>query len=590
MRLKALLDFVILVSTWSKGDGKCRCIYNEPCWPTEQDFASLSSHLSQPLLRPVPPASACYPFHNPSGNCSDVQSHRRDSIWRTDQPGAYENINFESHIFQNGSISACYLNTTFGIPCEKGNVPPVGVDARIVEDVQVAVKFAGQHNLRLVVKNTGHDYLGRSSGRNAFMIWTHHLKNITYTAEFIPEGGSRKDAVPGLTVGAGVQWYEAYTAAAQNNRFVVGGISATGSNGAAGGWIMGGGHSVFSPKFGLGEFSTNALLRCIADWGCAGVDNAVEFTIVKPNGDYAVVNSHHNQDLFWALRGGGPGSWGVLISVTHKTHDLFPLVFSTLNVTFPTPDAATSVVTELVRLSPILSDLGWGGYGLFSNMNLFLGFPSPNASWGDVKSTILPLFDLAMNASHDPDAVATTTPLANPYELLNPSDGTESQDDPEVGGLAELGSRLLSRNAAELRPEETARLLLSFDFVEVHFVTGGAVGRVEPDSVALNPGWRKAVALVRTAGSWEEGTSAKAINRIQQGLAQDVTALDHISPDLATYMNEASLHELDFKKSFFGNHYDKLKAIKRKYDPRSLFIVAEGIASDEWDDALTCPR
>jgi hypothetical protein len=159
MRLQAFLDFLpsfILLFAQSKNeDDKCRCLYGEPCWPTEQDFASLSSHLSQPLLRPVPPAFACYPVNNPSGNCSDVQSHRRDSIWRSDQPGAYENINFESYVFKNGSINACYLNTTLGIPCKQGNVPPIGVDARTVEDVQAAVKFVGQHNLRLVIKNTG---------------------------------------------------------------------------------------------------------------------------------------------------------------------------------------------------------------------------------------------------------------------------------------------------------------------------------------------------------------------------------------------------------------------------------------------------
>lgn len=58
-----------------------------------------------------------------------------------------------------------------------------------------------------------------------------------------------------MTLGAGVQWGEAYNAAAQNNRFIVGGLSSDMSNGAAGGWIMGGGHSALSPKYGLGKSS-----------------------------------------------------------------------------------------------------------------------------------------------------------------------------------------------------------------------------------------------------------------------------------------------------------------------------------------------
>jgi hypothetical protein len=53
-----------------------------------------------------------------------------------------------------------------------------------------------------------------------------------------------------ITVDAGVQWYEAYNAAKARGRIVVGGI--TGTVGAAGGWVMGGGHSPLSPRHGLG--------------------------------------------------------------------------------------------------------------------------------------------------------------------------------------------------------------------------------------------------------------------------------------------------------------------------------------------------
>jgi hypothetical protein len=79
------------------------------------------------------------------------------------------------------------LDTTFGIPCGQGSIPPVGVDARSPSDVQAAVKFAKQHNLKLVVKGTGHDFLGRSTARGGFLIWTHHLKQTVYNPTFVPE-------------------------------------------------------------------------------------------------------------------------------------------------------------------------------------------------------------------------------------------------------------------------------------------------------------------------------------------------------------------------------------------------------------------
>ena len=53
---------------------------------------------------------------------------------------------------------------------------------------------------------------------------------------------------------------------------------------------------------------------------------------------------------------------------------------------------------------------------------------------------------------------------------------------------------------------------------------------------------------------------------------------------------QASLYEKDFKKTFFGSHYNKLKAIKDTYDPQGLFIVASGVGSDQWDGSLNCRR
>jgi hypothetical protein len=144
-----------LVSRTTVAQGGCRCLTSDPCFPNAAQLATLASTLSQPLLHPVPPESACYPVSNPSGNCADVQAHATDGIWRAAQPGNMMNTNFESYFFPNGTISACYLNTTIGAPCQQGSVPVIGVDARTVSDVQAAVKFAKQYNLRVVVKGTG---------------------------------------------------------------------------------------------------------------------------------------------------------------------------------------------------------------------------------------------------------------------------------------------------------------------------------------------------------------------------------------------------------------------------------------------------
>ncbi|KAF9448105.1 FAD-binding domain-containing protein [Macrolepiota fuliginosa MF-IS2] len=575
MRFELFYDLVaflpsILAQTSTCADPSgCRCVYGQYCWPSERDFDSLSAQLSVPLIRPIPPASACYPVGNPSGNCSDVQQNWSNGIWRSDQPGAYEFSNFETYTNSaNGSVSGCYLNTTLGLPCEQGSVAPVGVDARTVGDVQAAVRFAGEYNLRLVVKNTGHDLLGRSAARGAFMIWTHHLKNISYDANFIPEGGSDYETVPALTLGAGVQWKEAYAAASEQQRYIMGGISDDMSNGAAGGWVMGGGHGPLSPKYGL------------------GVDNVVQFTIVTPNGDHVVANAYRHSDLFWALRGGGAGSWGVVTSATYRTYDLVPLVLVSMNATFPDSQAAQRVTTELVRLQPKLSDAGWGGFSSFNNVFLSLLFLAPDVSWAEVNTTILPFFNFVGDAAGPSNVEILTKPFDNFYAWLNTLTPSGL---PQVGVNWELASRLMSRDMAENHTEESAQLLLSFDFISLVLVAGGVVGRADPDSVGLNPGWRKAAALAVTVETWKEGASSSVVFEARQRIAEYVRRLEPISPDSATYMNEASLYEPDFRKSFFGSHYNRLRSIKRKYDPTSTFLVVEGVGSEDWNGDLTCP-
>ncbi|KAG6327489.1 hypothetical protein ID866_11600, partial [Astraeus odoratus] len=271
----------------------CLCTYGDPCWPTADQFAELELQVSQPLVYPIPTASPCYPVGHPSGNCSEVILNWTNGNWRSSLPGSMEESLWESYMFNNGTISGCYLDTTLGIPCEQGNVPVIGVDARTPGDIQAAVKFALQYNLKLVTKNTGHDFLGRSAKRGAFLVWTHNMKNITYNPSFVPKGAPTNGTYEGLTIAAGVQWYEAYAAANDSGRSLVGGLSSGGSVGAAGGWLQGGGHSAaLSPSYGL------------------GVDNAVEITVVTSTGEHLTVNNYQYPDLFWALRGGGGGTYG----------------------------------------------------------------------------------------------------------------------------------------------------------------------------------------------------------------------------------------------------------------------------------------
>ncbi|KAI0777631.1 hypothetical protein BD413DRAFT_490600 [Trametes elegans] len=604
----ALLSFIFHTAAQGATEPQCRCSSSDPCWPNEDDFAVLASQLSSPLLRPVPFAHPCHFTSNPedAANCSTVADNRLDGNFRSGFPGAMQAPNFETFIApDDDELHACLLNVSLsgGGRCEQGSVPVVGVDARTVGDVQLAVKFAAARNLRLVIKNTGHDFLGRSSGRDSFMIWTHNLKTITAHAAFRPQGAPADEIHEhAFTFGAGVQWHEAYAAADSAGRMIVGGVSDGGSVGAGGGWFLGGGHSALSPSYGL------------------GVDNVLEISVVTADGAHLVVNAYQHADLFWALRGGGGGTFGVVTSVTYRTYPVVPvnmaIILTSTNASKPTP-SLTKAFSELVRITPTLTDAGWGGYTRFTPANDMVIFSMlallPNASLADATRMITPYFDyvhaVAENSTTDTEGVFTvlaeqTTRFSSYLELI-------STVLPETGGVGanlELGSWLLPRDVLESGTSVAETLLAvaatsGLSYQHISMVAGGAVSKVNASSTGLNPAWRSAGAHAVCGTTWPDGTSPADIRQLREALLYRTGKLRALAPESVVLAaldvtantelirsGQASMFEPDAPKAFFGAHYPGLRAIKKIYDPAGLFLVREGVGADEWDSDLRCRR
>ncbi|EIW74307.1 FAD-binding domain-containing protein [Coniophora puteana RWD-64-598 SS2] len=548
---------------------QCRCVYGQSCWPSGSDFSQLQSLLSQSLLYPKPTASQCYSTSGASDDCSDVIANYTSGIWRSDMVGSMEAPNWESYIFQNGTIAACYPETNITGACDQGNVPVIAVDARTPADIQAAVNFSVMHDLRMVVKNTGHDYIGRSAGRGALMVWTHNMKNITHDGSFVPEGAPPNETYDAFTLEAGVQWFEAYAAANATGRVLVGGLSAGGSVGAAGGWIQGGGHSALSSNYGL------------------GVDNAVEMTVVTSTGQYLTVNAHQNPDLFWALRGGGGGTYGVVTSVTYKTHPALPALVAIFSVNSTNSSLIQQLFTESYTMLPSLSDAGWGGYGGIDNTSVEFIYLSPNVSWAQANETWTPFFERAANLTSAGLNITAAETLQFPsfYTLYESFFGTPTGQN---GGNVILGSRLIPREVIENNNDEMCTAIFETPGMSWNFVAGGKVSTVDPDSAGLNPAWRKAVVHITWGASWEDGASAEDIGQLAAGVKEQEARIRELTPESGCYFNEASPFEEDFRYTFFGDHYAKLKEIKDKYDPHQLFVVTQGVGSEEWDDELTC--
>ncbi|KAK2789504.1 hypothetical protein FQN52_006032 [Onygenales sp. PD_12] len=174
--------------------------------------------------------------------------------------------------------------------CTLGGWPVYAVNVSNVAQVQLAINFARNTGIRLVVKNTGHNFSGKSGGGGSLSIWTHNLKDMKFIPEYSADGSDWTG--PAVKAGSGVQAFELYEFCDKNGAAV----------GITGGYIQGRGHSPLSSIYGM------------------GADHVLEMEVVLPNGRFVTASETKNPDLFWALRGGGGSTYGVVTSMTLKAH------------------------------------------------------------------------------------------------------------------------------------------------------------------------------------------------------------------------------------------------------------------------------
>jgi FAD binding domain len=253
---------------------------SDPAWPGPDQWEDLKRLVGGNLVVPRTIWAACADAPG-SPECVAALKHARNPFFLGDNPGGTE---------VSGWLNAWTpAASTYAVAAQSN------------ADVAEAVKFARNNNLRLVVKGGGHSYLGGSNAPDSLLIWTRAMNRIELHDAFVPEGCSVRPS-PAVSLGAGCMWIDAYAAVTtQAGRYVQGGGCA--SVGVAG-LIQGGGFGSFSGRYGLAAIG---LLQA---------------EIVTADGVVRTVNASQNPDLYWALRGGGGGTFGVVTKLTLRTHGL----------------------------------------------------------------------------------------------------------------------------------------------------------------------------------------------------------------------------------------------------------------------------
>jgi len=507
------------------------------------------------------------------------------------------------------------------------------VAARNAQDIAAAVNFARENNLRLAVKGGGHSYQGTSNAPDSLLIWTRHMHDIQMHDAFVPDGCEHiMQPQPAVTVGAGTFGMQAYTAVTtEGGKYVQGGGCTT--VGLAG-LLQGGGFGSFSKHYGTAAASL------------------LEAEVVTADGQIRIANACTNPDLFWALKGGGGGTFGVISKITLKLHDL-PEYFCVASFTIkaPSDDAYRRLVRQFVSFyrKSLFND-HWGEQARLRPDNSFeiqmvaVGLDSAQAKevWRPFLDWVrqspegyslkfpvviagIParhFWDVEWWKSHWAEAVFAN-PNGNPlrglfdYSLehligqpaftLDPRADAPSNYAWWKGNTFECGwfirayqslwlpESLLGDDASQQRLADALYAASRHWDFELHFNKG--LAGAPPDAIAAardtctNPAVLTAFTLV-IAGAAEEGPAYPGIPghepSVEKGregaqrIDRCMNELRAVAPNGGAYVSESNYFEKGFQQAYWGSNYPRLAEIKRKYDPDGLFVVHNGVGSEQW--------
>lgn len=419
------------------------------------------------------------------------------------------------------------------------------------------------------MRASGHEYQGRSTAKNSLLIWMHELKGYTVNTSFKAcEGDVARLAV---TAAPGTFYGDLYAAIKPLGYDIVGGSARTVS--AAGGHLLGGGHSYESPSYGL------------------AADNVLEFTAVLANGTAVTASACSNPDLFWALRGGGGGSFAVVTSATHALHQSPKNGVTGILLQVVLLQGTSSIAKFMngwLAVSPALLDPAQSNGGVWSGYWSVL--PVSATEWVFEGTFVFNSTLAAAQAStttigqfiaSDPADFYLVTANYTSYPTFNAwhdtIDNIETGD--QTGSPVTLGSRLLPMRAcvdpvARANASVAIAEIASYLPVQGLMVTGGAVSVADPGSqfTSVTPAWRSSVHHIVVGAGWALNATNADVASAFTGVTQLTDVMRTLWPDSGAYFSESDYLEPDWQGSFWGvSNYGRLQSIKQRYDPGGVF-------------------
>jgi FAD binding domain/Berberine and berberine like len=398
-----------------------------------------------------------------------------------------------------------------------------------VADVIDAVAFARQHELLVAVRCGGHSIAGKSVCDDGLMIDLSpmrgvHIDPVRRIARV--EGGAtlgrldRESQVFGLATTSGV-------------------VTHTG----VGGLTLGGGCGRLARKYGL------------------SCDNLLSVDLVKADGQYVTASETENADLFWGLRGGG-GNFGIATSFVFRLHDIGTQVVRAA-ATYPLAQAE-KVLRFFREYAAAVPDEVTAGAALFIDED---GKPMVSMSachiapLDDAENVLRPLATFGMPKSTGIETLPYTRIQAE-ADAVFPHGQCYYWKSHFVSDLPDGAIACL---IGQIEKAPGPKALLSFQQY------GGAISRIGPTETAF--GNRDAQFDFVPVGIWQDPSEAGA----HRAWVRETWAAMAPFASRGVYLNNLGEDGAERIKDAVVPNYDRLVALKSKYDPTNFFRLNANI-------------
>ncbi|KAH3908845.1 hypothetical protein HBI56_072120 [Parastagonospora nodorum] len=542
----------------------CKVVPGDSAWPSQQTWSQLNQTIGGRLIQTIPQAAVCRPGGYAGLEHNETACTALKKDW--DFPRAYltKAPEMMNPFFQNTSCSPYYRTDQ---PCSLGNYVSYAIPVAGVADIVAAINFTQTHNVRLVIKNTGHDYMGKSTGRGALSLWTHNLKSrqlVNYS--------SAHYTGPAIKVGAGVTGGEALVHASASGYRIVSGDCPT--VGYSGGYSSGGGHSILNSVHGL------------------AADNVLEWEVVTADGRHVVASPDQNSDLYWAMSGGGGGTFAVALSMTSRVHadSIIGAASLSFNATSaPSNDSFVSALNAWWAFLPSLVDVGaTPSWNIFAGNFLVPNTTAPGRTAADMDTLYSPFLSELKRLGIPYAFESFSAP--NYLQHYNDTDGP-LPDGPYAASPL-FNSRLIPRTISKNSSELTATMLSLNSFDQAANWQFGCLGINAPSSSipnAITPHWRSAIAICLEFSIYNWSVPEEVMVKRRMDLANVVhPAIERVTVGGGAYLNEADplvYSQGDHKKwqeAFYGGNYARLREVKKKWDPKGVFYAHTAVGSEDW--------